>query len=98
MTGLTISDERTQCTRTGQVLVSSNADCGNASIYEAGFPTGFGARVGLTSIIASQTGDLDEDIVVYPTGRGIIANRNKILGTVSVVFSRVGRGFQHGRG
>lgn len=65
-----------------QVKVSSNEECLNASVYEAGFPRGFGASVGMTSVVASGVPLASDSVTLRPVGRGYVANKNKMVGAV----------------
>eukprot|EP00903_Cladosiphon_okamuranus_P014277 g13260.t1 len=64
--------------------VYSNSDCSGG----AGDPTvfwgnrGFWLRVGMTSVLAHALLDPDQEVVLQPTGRGYVANRNKVIGTL----------------
>ena len=59
--------------------VLSNSDC----LSEIGDPTvfwtnrDFWLRVGLTTVVSEG-----QDVVVPPTGRGFVANKNKVIGMV----------------
>lgn len=63
------------------MIVSSAEDCTYEGLFEPGFPRGYGARVGMTRIIADQP-TFSGEVVLYPSGRGYVANKNKIIGVV----------------
>lgn len=65
-----------------QVKVSSNADCSNGNVHEAGFPRGFGASVGMTSVVASESPLESDSVTLRPVGPGYVANKNKMVGAV----------------
>lgn len=67
---------------------SSNSDCLNDPSFESGDCADFWCnrkywiRVGTTSVVAIAPLEGDGEVVLQPTGRGYVANKNKMIGAV----------------
>lgn len=61
----------------------SNEDCD--TVFSSGFPRDFWIRVGVTSVAANAPFAGEDEVILEPTGRGYLANKNKIIGVVSAV-------------
>lgn len=65
-----------------QVKVWSNSDCLSDPVSTDFWHRDFWIRVGLTSAVGYAPFQDQDEVVLQPTGRGYVANKNKMIGTV----------------
>lgn len=64
-----------------QVTVFSNEDCYSSPTFAEALARDVLSRIGITSVVANAP-DENGDVLLFPVGRGYVANKNKIVGTV----------------